>query len=121
MNEQSLAETIRQSIQQTRSLHLGAFSMLYPILERLGLREIVNIFRPTEADLDLGLVVLVLVLNRLMAPAPLSWVDLWLAQGAVAAAAVGVTPSKLYDQRLGRALDAIFPGRSVVAVRSATM
>jgi transposase len=95
-------------IRQTRTLHLGALPLLYPILETLGLRDIVNALRPTEADLDLGLVILVLVLNRLMAPAPLSWVDHWLAQTAVAAA-FGVSPAKLYDQRLGRALDAIYP------------
>jgi transposase len=82
--------------------------LFYPILERLGLRGIVNTLRPTEADLDLGLVILVLVLNRLMAPAPLSWVNHWLADTAVAEA-VGVSANKLYDQRLGRALDAIHP------------
>lgn len=108
MNEQSLADTVRQTIRETRTLHLGGFPLLYPILEKLGLREIVNTLRPTEADLDLGLVVLVLVLNRLLAPTPLSWVDHWLAQSAVAAA-VGVSPAKMYDQRLGRALDAIHP------------
>jgi hypothetical protein len=75
MNEQSLADTVRQSIRETRTLHLGGFPLLYPILGRLGLREIVNTRRPTEADLGLGLVVLVLVLNRLLAPTPLSWVD----------------------------------------------
>jgi transposase len=108
MDDQSLADTVRQAIQQSRTLQLGALPLLYPILETLGLRDIVNTLRPTEADLDLGLVILVLVLNRLMAPAPLSWVDRWLAQTAMAAA-LGVSAAKLYDQRLGRALDAIYP------------
>jgi transposase len=108
MDDQSLADTVRQAIQQSRTLQLGALPLFYPILETLGLRDFVNTLRPTEADLDLGLVTLVLVLNRLMAPAPLSWVDRWLGQTAVAAA-LGVSPAKLYDQRLGRALDAIYP------------
>jgi transposase len=108
MDDQSLADTVRQAIRQSRTLQLGVLPLLYPILETLGLRDIVNSLRPTEADLDLGLVILVLVLNRLMAPAPLSWVDHWLAQTAVAAA-LGVSPAKLYDQRLGRALDALYP------------
>jgi transposase len=108
MDDQSLADTVRRAIRQTCTLHLGALPLLYPILASLGLRDIVNTLRPTEADLDLGLVSLVLVLNRLMTPAPLSWVDHWLTQTAVASA-LGVSPAKLYDQRLGRALEALHP------------
>jgi transposase len=108
MDDQSLADTIRQAIRETNTLHLGALPLLYPLLETVGLRRIVNALRPTEADLDLGLVILVLVLNRLMAPVPLSWIDHWLTQTAVASA-LGVAPAKFYDQRLGRALEAIHP------------
>jgi transposase len=82
--------------------------LLYPILETLDLRGIVNGQRSTEADLDLGLVVLVLVLNRLMAPQPLYCVNRWLAH-TVLPTMLDVLPSKLYDQRLGRALEAIYP------------
>jgi len=72
---QALASTVRQAIRQTRTLNLGALPLLYPILETLDLRGVVNTIRPTEADLDLGLVALILVLNRLMAPQPLYWVN----------------------------------------------
>ena len=64
--------------------------------------------RPTKADVDLGLVALVLVLNRLMAPQPLYWVNRWLAQ-TVLPVALELSPPKLYDQRLGRALEALHP------------
>ncbi len=63
---------------------------------------------PTAADLDLGGVILVLVLNRLISPQPLCWVDRWMA-GSILEIALDMPSSKLYDQRLGRALDAVHP------------
>ena len=108
MDDQALADTFRQAIRQTRTLGLDALPLLHPILETLNLRDIVNTLRPTEADLDLGLVVLVLVLNRLMAPQPLYWVNRWLAH-TVLPTVLSVSPGQLYDQRLGRALEALHP------------
>jgi transposase len=108
MDDHALSNTVRQSIGQTTTLQVGAVPLLYAILDRLGLRSIVNMLRPTEADLDLGVVSLVLVLNRLMAPQPLCWVNRWLAQ-TVLTAALEVSSAKFYDQRLGRALEALHP------------
>ena len=108
MEDHALANTVRQAIGRTHTLGLGALPLLYPILDTLDLRGIVNTVRPTEADLDLGLVVFVLVLNRLMAPQPLYWVNRWLAQ-TVLPVALDMSPLKLYDQRLGRALEALYP------------
>jgi transposase len=108
MENDALVTTVRQAIGQARTLDLSALPLLYPILDTLELRGTVNAVRSTEADLDLGLVVLVLALNRLMAPQPLCWVNRWLAQ-TVLPAALDVSPLKLYDQRLGRALDALHP------------
>jgi hypothetical protein len=87
---------------------VGALPLLYPILETLGLRSIVNVLCPSQADLDLGLVILWLVLNRLMAPQPLCWVNRWLAH-TVLVPALDLSVTKLYDQRLERALDAVYP------------
>jgi transposase len=81
---------------------------LYPILETLRLRDIVNGLCPTQADLDWGLVILLLVLNRLMAPQPLCWVNRWLIH-TVLVPAFDLSIGQLYDQRLGRALDAVYP------------
>jgi len=108
MNDHALANTIRQAIGQAHTLTLGALPLFYPILDTLDLRGIVNAVRPTKAKVDLGLVGLVLVLNRLMAPHPLYWVNHWLAQTALPAA-LQLSPPKLYDQRLGRALEALHP------------
>ena len=108
MDDHALANTIRQGIRQAHTLTLGALPLFYPILDALDLRGIVNAVRPTKADVDLGVVALVLVLNRLMAPQPLYWVNRWLAQ-TVLPAALELSPPKLYDQRLGRALEALNP------------
>lgn len=108
MGGPTLADTVRQAIRRPDTLQLGALPLLYPILETLGLRDIVNTLCPTQADLDLGLVILVLVLNRLIAPQPLCWVNRWVAR-TVLGYAFDVSASQLYDQRLGRALDAVYP------------
>ncbi len=108
MGNQPLADTVRGAIRQSDTLQLGAVPLLYPILDALGLRDIVNAVCPTEAELDLGRVMEVLVCNRLMAPQPLCWVNRWVA-GSVVGIALEVPAAKLYDNRLGRALDAVFP------------
>ena len=108
MSESPLADTVRRAIAQPNTLQLGAIPVLYPILETLGLGQIVNALCPTQADLDLGRVTLVLVLNRLMSPQPLCWVNRWVAQ-TVLGTALDLPLAKLYDQRLGRSLEALYP------------
>jgi transposase len=93
-------------------LHLGALPLLLPLLDRLGLREIINRrchpTATTPADLDLGLVTGVLVLNRLLAPKPLVHVETWLA-GTVVPDLWGIEAVQCNDDRLARALDALYP------------
>jgi transposase len=107
MCNQSLAATVRGAIRQSDTLQLGAIPLLYPILDTLGLRDTVNELCPSEANLDVGRVVLLLVLNRLMSPQPLCWVDRWAAH-TVLGVALDIPPAKLYDNRLGRALDTVY-------------
>src|SRR5688572_11614271 len=68
-------------------LRLGAMPLLLPLLDRLGLREVVNRHcHPTgssQGELDVGLVTGVLVLNRLLARQPLVHVETWLAGTAL--------------------------------------
>jgi len=104
----TLADTIRQAIRQPDTLQLGALPLLYPILDTLGLRHTVNGLCPSEADLDVGQVMQVLVLNRLMSPQPMCWINRWVAR-TVLGLALDVPAAKLYDNRLGRALDAVYP------------
>lgn len=93
-------------------LHLGALPLLLPLLDRLGLREIVNRrchpTATTPADLDLGLVTGVLVLNRLLAPQPLVHVETWLG-GTAVPDLWGIEAVQCNDDRLARALDALAP------------
>jgi len=90
---------------------LGALPLLLPLLERLGLREVVNQqCQPagSGADLDVGLVALVLVCNRLLAPQPLVHVEEWLEQTALPEL-LGFAAGQVNDDRLARTLDALVP------------
>lgn len=108
MRTRPLGDTVRQAIQRSDTLQLGAIPVLYPILETLGLRDLVNTLCSTQADLDLGRVLLVLVLNRLMSPQPLSAIQDWVAHSVVPLM-LNLSAAQLYDNRLGRALDAVYP------------
>ena len=91
---------------------LGALPLLLPLFERLDLRALINEHctpgGTTRADLDPGLVVLVLVLNRLLAPTPLVHVERWLA-GTALPDLLDVDATQLNDDRLARTLDALVP------------
>jgi transposase len=105
----ALAEaTLDQELIRT----LGAIPLVVPLLEQVGLRELVNRrCHPTAhdtGDLDLGLVTLLLVLNRLLAPQPLVHVETWLA-GTVLPDLLAVEAAQVNDDRLARALDALAP------------
>lgn len=88
---------------------LGAIPLLLPFFERLGLRQIVNrhIGR-TEAEHDPGLVVLILGINRLLAPTPMVHVETWLAHTALPEM-LGVSADEFNDDRLARTLDLLAP------------
>lgn len=85
---------------------LGALPVLYRLLELLDVRQIINRHCPSAAQVDHGAVVVVLVLNRLMAPRPLYKVADWLGQ-TVLVTVLGLPAAKFNDDRLGRTLDAI--------------
>jgi len=87
---------------------LASLPLLYPILTELKVEEIINRLCPTEAEYPIGVVVVVLCLNRLIAPKPLSGITEWATKIAIEEL-VGIPASKLNDDRLGRALDAIYP------------
>jgi hypothetical protein len=65
------AEQLGEAIVALRPRQMGALPLLYPILSALEVRQTVNELVPTEADIDLGRIVLLLTLNRLLAPQPL--------------------------------------------------
>ena len=89
-----------------RRRQLGALPVLYRLLEILDVRRIINRHCPSATQVDHGAVVVVLVLNRLMAPRPLYKVADWLSQ-TVLVTVLGIPAAKFNDDRLGRTLDAI--------------
>lgn len=108
MSQQTLASAFADNPHQVESRTLGGLPLLYPILQALELRSTLNALRPSKADVEVGLVALLLVLNRLLAPKPLYQVGAW-AASTVLPEVLDLQVAQLYDQRLGRALDAIYP------------
>jgi transposase len=108
MTERTMAEAFSEALGSQTTRQIGALPVVYPILETLGLREIVNDLRYTRADIDPGRIAELLTLNRLLAPQPLCWVQRW-ASDTVLPEVLDMTVGKLYDNRLGRALDALYP------------
>ena len=96
---------------------LGAMPLLLPLLDRLGLREVVNRHcHPTggsQGELDVGLVTGVLVLNRLVAPQPLVRVETRLA-GTALPDLWGSEALRCNDDRPARTLDALAPHREAI-------
>jgi transposase len=86
--------------------HLGALPVLYALLDVLQVRQIINRHCPTAAEVDHGTVAMVLILNRLTAPRPLSRVADWVAR-TVLVSVLGIPAPKFNDDRLARTLDAI--------------
>jgi hypothetical protein len=80
--------------------HLGALPVLYALFEVLQVRQIVNRHCPTAAEIDHGTVVLVLALNRLMAPRPLYKMADWLGQ-TVLVHQLGV-PAEKFNRRVAK-------------------
>ena len=103
----SLATVVDCVIQSQLRYKLGALPVLYALLEVLEVRQSINRHCQTKAEVDHGTVALVLVLNRLMLPLPLSQISDWVGQ-TVLTAELGIAASKFNDDRLGRTLDALY-------------
>jgi transposase len=102
------AEQFGQAIKGVRPREMGALPLVYPILYDLQVRRITNAQVPSQADVDLGQIVVLLTLNRLLAARPLYHVKDWLAE-SILPQVLDVKPEKVYDNRLGRALDRLYP------------
>jgi len=89
---------------------IGSLYLLKPLLEKLGLREAVDVVVPMQRDIAGGLthgqVLEQLIINRLDAPCPLVDIEYWAHERCVEAV-YGIPSDKLNDDRVGRALDAI--------------
>lgn len=108
MKSSSWAEQMGTALTGCVSRQVGAIPVFYPLLEALQVRQTLNGLGMNRADIDLGRVVEVLTLNRLLAPQPLNHVGEWVEQSVVGTM-FGLAVSQLYDQRFGRALDNLQP------------
>ena len=108
MTERTIAEAFGEALDSQTTRQIGALPVVHPVLGTLGLREIVNDLCYTRADIDLGRIAQLLTLNRLLAPQPLCWVQRW-ASDTVLPEVLDMPVGKLYDNRLGRALDVLHP------------
>jgi len=108
MKTQSWAEQVAQASSSAIARQVGAIPLLYPLLEGLQVRQLINGLTMSGAEIDLGRVVEVLTLNRLLAPRPLNHVGEWVGQSVVETM-FGLDVSQLYDNRFGRALDNLQP------------
>lgn len=103
----SQAESLGSAIATVRPRLIGIIPLLWPILEGLEVRQTVNARVLSEADIDLGRTVVLLVLNRLLDPRPLYQVQDWLADTVLPELLV-IAPTQAHDNRLGRALDRLY-------------
>lgn len=101
-------ESGAQALMTVQPRQIGALPVLLPILDTLAVRTRTNALVPSHAEIDLGQVVVLLILNRLLAPQPLYGVQDWLAT-TVLPQLLQLSPVQCYDQRLGRALDQLYP------------
>ena len=102
------AEQWGRAITGLRPRQIGALPLIYPIVTALQVRQTTNDLVPSQADIDLGRIVELFTLNRLLAPQPLYRVAEWLAE-TVLPQVLDIAPEKVYDNRLGRALDRLHP------------
>jgi transposase len=90
---------------------IGSLALSYPYLKRLGLAQLIDDLTTTgkEREVATGRVIEVLVLNRLsLKPTPISKMDAWV-QSQVIADIYGSAVDSFNDDRIGRALDEIYP------------
>ena len=92
--------------------NLGPLVLANPILDKLAIRKWVNLHCPINPRLEIpiGDVICALVANRLCSPEPLMHVAEW-AENSGAEFLLGTPAEALNDDRLARALDAVFEKR----------
>ncbi len=65
------AEHLGKTVKAVRPRQMSALPLVCPILTDLQVQSITDDLVPSQADVDLGRVVVLLVINRLLAPQPL--------------------------------------------------
>jgi len=94
------------------SCNFGRLAVVWPLLERMNVRGIINRHLPPDprADYDHGTVLSLLIAARLYSPVALVNVAGWAAESG-ADILWGIPPEKITDDRLRKSLDAFFTQR----------
>ena len=94
------------------SCNFGPLALVWPLLERMNVRGIINRHLPPDpqADYDHGTVLSLLIAARLYSPIALINVAGWAAESG-ADIMWGIPPEKITDDRLRKSLDAFFTQR----------
>jgi len=100
---------MRESIVAKTTKNIGPIALIKPVLDALGLREAVDRYCPMDRKRGIthGQAVEVMVMNRLTSPTPLCDVEEWARLYALEEAC-GIVADHVNDDRLARALDAVF-------------
>jgi transposase len=109
----SQADRFEQHINNQLSKLLGAIPVLFPILRRLRMAEIVDRHCPGKEEVSHGSTVEILSLNRLMAPKPLYKVREWMSE-TVLEDTLDIAAEQMHDMRIGRTLDDLHPHLGVI-------
>jgi transposase len=94
------------------SVAYGSLAVILPMLERMGVREIIDRHLPADVQAEFGdgEILSLLIAARMYSPVALSNVSEW-ARVSGADIATGIPAEKLNDDRLGRCLDHFFRQR----------
>ncbi len=90
---------------------IGSLALVYPYLRRLAVAETLDALTTSgkQRDVPTGQILEVLIVNRLaVRPAPISRLGAW-AQTQTIEAVYGLPAEALNDDRIGRALDEVYP------------
>lgn len=100
---------MREYIVSKTTKNVGAIALIKPVLDALGVRETVDRYCPMDRvrGITHGQAVEVMVMNRLTSPTPLCHVEEWARLYALEEAC-GIEADEVNDDRLARALDAVF-------------
>lgn len=103
-----------QGVEKT-TYQVGGLNLVLNYLERIGLAEAVDRYCPRQGDLSEGTVISVLVINRLLAPCPLTHVAQWVADTGLHLLLGMPDPATLNYDRLADALQAVYPHWQTIA------
>ncbi len=90
----TIAQVVDLVTRSQMAKSLCAIPVIYPILVELEVEKIIDQHCPTEAEANIGVVIVILCLNRLVTPLPLSRISDWAAK-TVIEEYTGIPASKL--------------------------